>query len=587
MFYGKITQKGFDAVEDSKRFMRKVDIAKFHRKKAFEVLLRDWNDLLVYIFGDVSPLPIDQMARLGFMFDDGHGNHFFTHQTFAEFFAAEFFVQEIFENENEDETMMGLLYYTIRSNEVVMRFIDDKSEDFKTGGKFQRSSSFPAVFRSFAMEIFVMRHFAEHRCLNLIKLLTVCLMKHRKKLLESWMHLNGGSILMRAALFQNIDFNEKLWKFAEETFTKDEVKQLLTCEEKFIGNILHSALRNQDSKVFDFFVEKSLLFLTDTELERLFTPEVPMWIVKHLKHCLSFYEENFEVEKMRELLLSTNFDGRTILYRLATDESDDDFQAIVESLHKLAQSEIKSLVLKRNLQNSTFLMHLGQKGSKARVAKAWEMIEESLNKQEQRELLMHEDMEKRNVLEFSALNCDREAFGHVVELYEKLFNAETVKEIFAKGFETPKNVLQFAVEEFDLSKSTFEALWSYLEELFGSQKLKELLAKRCKFVNFVVSIQVNRIKERLPTIEAFILRICSEDDSPATFYFWIFAAMYSSVKFMKKLVEKVEAKPELSREFFTKLIEFKILDGKSIIECSKLNDDKEMHEFVSSEFVRK
>ena len=80
------------------------------------------------IFCDVKEITIDEQTRIGIIYTEKNGNFDFIHHTFAEFFIAQYFFEEIFEKNDFRKEVGELLcqIITYEGFDIVRKFIQDQ-----------------------------------------------------------------------------------------------------------------------------------------------------------------------------------------------------------------------------------------------------------------------------------------------------------------------------------------------------------------------------------------------------------------------------------------------------------------------------
>lgn len=92
----KYFAKGFEAKADAAKFLTdSTDVMSCLYQKAFELLFGEGHEVFK-CFGDAQTLSIEQMARIGFISLNSLQEFEFIHQTFTDFFVADYIFKKIF-----------------------------------------------------------------------------------------------------------------------------------------------------------------------------------------------------------------------------------------------------------------------------------------------------------------------------------------------------------------------------------------------------------------------------------------------------------------------------------------------------------
>ena len=573
-FFKELAQKGPDAIEDFDRFMRKVNIEKYHCKKAFETLFAVNESEMKHIksvFCDVPELPVDQIVRIGLMYDDGTGNCQFVHRTFAEFFVADFLFEAIWINFEESEAVAELWYYSMQYHSMIMKFIDDKLENFNYVEDFHASKKCTKIIIEHCQsKSEMMRWFTWNSCLNLIKFVSKTLSQEQK-----YVRYALTESVKAACQYQTIDFVRNLWSLIESFIENLQLEQFLTNEENWYeANMLTHAVVNEDEEVFKFFIDEGRKVASENEREIFFDPKsILSCSFVSIGRVLSrfIYKSYFE-----GCFKSENDLHHTLLSRACHNDVDmDTFECFIRKFRSsLSSDKIRKLCVPPGKADS-FLMVAARSKSGKNFSRVWNFVVENFDESQQREFLLQENFRGLNVLHFSTLFDDVTSFIEIEKLYEEMFGIEKIKEILSKEFRFGENILHYSTD----NKSAFEFLWMFMENLFGSLKLKNLLVKRCKFSDLAFDYLRDQ-HGKLSSIESFIFKTCTDISSPETFQFWFVAVVFSSKQFIEKLLAVIDAKQNLAEDFYSNLFEYRNSKNRSVLDYARNNWDDDVFELL-------
>jgi hypothetical protein len=261
-------EKGPQAMDDSTDFIRHINIEECHRKKAMEEIFvfdprNHYGPAIQAIFSDCSDLSVDQMVRIGLMFDDGAGQVHFIHRTFAEFFFAQSFINGIFRLEFRIEDLSAWItmwnkVMSMSDGGVIRRFVDCAVEGLAIveNEKFRLITEAMGKSKTVGKETIM--QLISDGCMNLINFYVERIFS-RDVIFDIFLNnsSNNSSVLMLAAKIHRMAFIEELWKSIEQTFTDEQIKTLLSHQNDQRENVLHFAVQNEsDDDPLEFFLTK-------------------------------------------------------------------------------------------------------------------------------------------------------------------------------------------------------------------------------------------------------------------------------------------------------------------------------------------
>lgn len=488
----RLALKGSEAVNDSVKFIRNVNIIECHQKKALEVIF-GWSGMRNELKNAISmclmetpEIAVDQLVRIGLMFDDGTGKLHFIHRTFAEFFKDQFTIEKTFkqnlQSKNEFETMAALWLVVIKKGSAKMsrKFLDARIKGIEHE---ENNESSLLVLRSLEKRIegepHILGYSAREGCMNLIKFISLQIIQDRESLLKVWLQ-NGYnnssvSVLMLASNHHSIESNQELWILAVEIFTELQFKKLLLHENKEGENVLNFAVRNAyDEKPFEFLLKKAREVLTDNEFGGFLMPRVTRSLNK-LRENLSRCEENFTADEFEELTskprknfktedISRTFQSnKNLLHHACSNCNSKIVKLILDEIPKsFERNEIKEIFL--NTFEKTILMVAAENNREKVFKTLWTFIENNFHPAEQRQMLFDEDRKGWNVLRFATLNKNEESFDFIKQIYEEKLGVEGLKQILVRESEKGENILHFVVASCGFTPETTEELWQCMQE---------------------------------------------------------------------------------------------------------------------------
>lgn len=181
----KLAQKGSEAENDLVMFVRNIAINKFHQQKAFEITKEFKNATINKFFSSMPELSVEQLVRIGLMFDDGTGNIHFVHRTFADFFIAGFIYEktlnQIEQSDKASKRVADLWLEALQlvdNGKGIRKFMDERA-------KIEENKHFEISIKTIK---FFQQNFENHQklfsnsinegCLNLIEFVSQNLIKN-------------------------------------------------------------------------------------------------------------------------------------------------------------------------------------------------------------------------------------------------------------------------------------------------------------------------------------------------------------------------------------------------------------------------
>lgn len=313
----KLYEKGAEAYNDIKDTGSRP-LIECYQKKAVYVVLENpkiQKSNFPSLFRKIPELPVHKIVRIPILFDDGFGQLYFVHKTFAEFFVARFLIEKTFGQEynSEDESdalaALWLKVLEILEFKMIRKFLEGKIAEIGTNAKENSSKNiFENIKKSNSN---ILNRLAREGCINLIKLASREMIK-RKNMFEKW--TNCDNVLSLAVACQPFEFVQELWKFAVEIFEPRELKEILLRENQIGQNVLNLAVNYEKyAKSFEFFVAYARSeILNENELERFLTPKHPLWSSwdkdkdSYVKTIIDRCKKNFTENEFERFLMSTD-----------------------------------------------------------------------------------------------------------------------------------------------------------------------------------------------------------------------------------------------------------------------------------------
>jgi hypothetical protein len=224
--------------------------------------------LLNLHFQGTDQLPFEHILRLGILSDSGLSDFVFIHQTFAEFFIAEFLLQQIFhkKSENIESFAIAVEIFEIcvmnRQFQMILNFLDSALIKFDHR-HFVEFENFKRTFN----EIFKGKPY-----------LTILVDLGHEKLFVNLVHkfvenfredfLFQKDLVYISAVSCSLELNKIIWELMKIHLSTFEIKNI------FEGNnILKFSVKNKSKDVFDFYLNVYRAIFSEEEMKVLLISE--------------------------------------------------------------------------------------------------------------------------------------------------------------------------------------------------------------------------------------------------------------------------------------------------------------------------
>lgn len=356
------------------------EIIETHQKEAFKLVYGYEKSHKLW---QKSLYASKKMTQIGLMYEDDDRIHF-VHKTFAEYFVAKYYVQNIFESQN------GVNYYAFESffkpetffcNGLLM-FVDH-------GVKTSRGSKNHAI-------VPFLRDFIKIGDYNFIK---GFYNKHLFNMVRFFMECDEGidgmilNYLLRGyfdhlSIFKEVNIDVIL-EIVETNYEPIQIKNAILFEDENNFNVLHKLFSYENlfrtlSKrtKLDSFIEKILKSCNDSEINEISLPKRPYWEFSTnntLKIDLFAYKRFYSSKYYRLFLQSRSFSGANLLHK-----ADYLLQGMNELLTELIDNmglfETKVLLTQMDEHDRNILINLRNITSLNIV---WDFIQKNFDVEEQ------------------------------------------------------------------------------------------------------------------------------------------------------------------------------------------------------------
>lgn len=482
-------------------FMNSVDIMAFHQRKAIEVLFED-NDEdtrkeVQACFEGAFDLPVEQMARVGFMLAREHNQLEFGHQHFIEFAVADFFERNLFKVKVVDDkrskaimSLFRLIWLSTNNFESVKIFFDGAFEIFLKENP-SKSRKVKRIFKiNFSLiELRTIFHDSVRSSLiNVIRTLPLDDSSIDKKDLESlWIgssdeirkfdeedddfiqsminklvsamnqHLpatrdinrvsllrqkNDKNVLMIAAREQSLNFIKELLSLAFNTLGSEIIEKMFQEQNETGETALMYATHNRDSDVFEYLFNHPQLSRLDRKNNILHEGKERNLLMSACVETsttdliLDTVEQEFDDKEIKQLLTYLNIRGDTVLLLTLMGKNATTFGRISKLLFdKLSPDELKMIAGEKGISDHTPLIATASLKDENFFQAAWNFLKNAIGHADDfKQQLIHETKSGHTVFHSATNNENVKNFNFIKNVYENNFSEEEMKEIFLKRY---------------------------------------------------------------------------------------------------------------------------------------------------------
>lgn len=476
-----------------------TNLREFHHQTAIRLLFYN-NQEINRLIDDIEASPsIEQMTRVGLTFGENFETLHFVHQTFAEFFTADFIRKTIFARRFFDEELAVVsnflaLIFTSSDTKLTRSFFNESFATFNFSLDPMKFKSFRKILENFFNDeekLKVLYLFVQEGLMNLIKIVAFILRPNQELLKKLWHQKNssGHSVSIFTFGYQSIEFAKNFCMIAEENLDSEGLKQIIhdTNEKLFM-------VRESSDKLFEFFVYKTKTWLSDDELKFLCCNK--SGAIKSFINNAAFYQKFKAYKNLSGFikrywgesflnLMTTSPDGESewnMLLHVCNYGTTEDITELLQCLsEKLSSEELLKIVLQPNSFGVTSVMFVaGNKDEKAfRVF--WNFFDEIFDTEAKKKILFGTDHRQLKVFHWGLRNSNEKNFEAVKNLYLDINGLDAVKELVLSENNDHENAFYVAIKFDDVeNEKSIDALWTFMQEIFDREILKNALSRRSK-----------------------------------------------------------------------------------------------------------
>lgn len=391
----------------------------------------------------------------------------------------------------------------------------------------------------------------EHGCNKLAIVLSTLV---DDKQLQLW----ENNVMEKAFRYQPFEKFGKIWEFAEEFFTEDQIKILLSSKNDEIkNNSFTAATQNEDERVFEFFLAIIKEKFNLSERGTLISHKKLYWIdvcqfgniefaLKRLKksyggHFKDFPKENVECQfiDFLEELSDNNFNA-ACRYQSAKSIN----FLCDEITQYFGMAKFYQVLDSTDANRKNVLMNATANGQNPEVFEILLSFIEEKNKITR--MLVDVDDEGRNILmiAFDYLKVNKNV-EKVFNAYEKNFEIFEVQKLLLQEDNQKQSVFDMA-RKWDIY--SLHVVWIYIQKRYDQIFLKMMLQNFSSQVNEQTQKIITPLLLQIFSIEEFSLMLPKLSE---------FARSLNMEK-CKELLKSVNEQVEFSDIFYKKLIELEV-----------------------------
>ena len=517
--------KGPVVQEDLADFM--LEVKSFHQIKALKKVFHnseEIDEIIEMCFDDYEPPTVEKMTRIGLMFADSLGTFQFIHQTFAEFFIADFLLNIVLKQNVKKPDVLEIFsnfllkILTMPDYKMIRTFINDVFGRFDLAKDNRRFDTLKKLVERFFIDdqnfdIFYL--YVEENFFNIIKMITLSVKTDKRVLNKLWHTKNcfGYTLWVFAIDSNSIEFIKNLVLLAEEHLDRENIRDLAI--ETLNGNgFVFDTNLEKIIEVTKFFIVKmskwltldekvNLMLIQDQEVKSLFknahgyqtmdtldTDFIAVFIKNWGHACVRYFFKEQPIPDNEESLLfyicnhCTLDQINTFCQRLMMKVTQDEFRRIFRKACNYGVTPTMFAATNKNENAFKVFMFYADK---VFDLETWKKV------------LLEEDRRNYTVLHRAARNECLKNFDEVKHLYLSSLSIENLKDLTLKQNSDGENIFFVALRTSKNNCKTVEALWHFLHEVFSENELKTFLKTQNKKGKTVFSLALKHEKIKFLT----------------------------------------------------------------------------------------
>lgn len=506
-------RKGHDAEFDLTEFIvESTDVKTFHQKIAFIVIFRHGNvakeitNLFDSCFAHAPSLPVEQIVRAGFIYPYGSGRFQYIHQTFAEFFVADYLFRSMIKLSSLQSWQTEAIFKLIETvwigdfgdskYKLIRTFLESAFESIKIDSSkfdlvkktYRRAFSGEEIKKLFKVALV-------EGYIGFLKYIVEFLVESQSELNDLWMPTeeNQTNAIKIFVQHQPPRLTKSFLELTSKIFDKKIFKEMFSGGD----NVFHFASKNeQPDEVLKFLLTSELVPLDSDErnamindnnskgqnivfifLEATRDRNIILW--KLLKEVVSVINEC----ELKEMLVAVDNDGMNLLHYACSTQflGFQDFMQhrnmLFKITYRLEENIIKGMFSSRDRLGRTPLMNYVEFKNHASLTIFMMYFDKYFSdSDERRKIFEIESEEGFTALHYAA--CQPIGFfTGVKEIYEKLFHSEQLSKMYARQSNEGRNILVIALEGM-ANLGTMKLIWSLMQSTLSPKTLKASLLHR-------------------------------------------------------------------------------------------------------------
>ena len=485
------------AVEELRKQWVKTNIEN-HQILALKMLLTVEELALLHIDSQCTSVD-ENLIRTGIVQTGNKGKLHFIHRTFAEFYVADYFVNELTKGSYISQQIQDVLLQKIFLEEeyrVIRAFID---------GLLSRSKPPNEVIKQYGNRIndlgkddlLTLHTAACEGNAHIIGFLLDSLKETGKA--DTWVKLllardyDSHTVWHVAAKKGQLEVLHKLWEWAKEVLTQEELNNMFLAKDEFERTAWHMAAERGQLEVLHKLWEWAKKVLTTEELiKKLFLDQDLVgrtaWYVAAEKGKLEVLHRQWELikevltpEESRQLLL-TNDNFRSIGWHIAAEKGQ------LQALNKMWECA-KEVLTPEELSNKLFLAKdednrttwyvAAEKGKLDILHKLWEWAKEVLTPEELKKLFFARGKGERATWHAAAKKGKLVILHKMWEWAKEVLTSEELHNMFLAKDRDERTVWHVAAKKGQLE--VLHKVWEWAKEILPPEEINKLFLAKDKF----------------------------------------------------------------------------------------------------------
>lgn len=420
-------------IEQSEIHMQSSGVLSVHHQIALKYLF----GIEFYIDYDELEWSKEKVARVGIIhFEASTGNVRFIHETFAEYFVAEFVIANLITMRDVTAKCLPELLFcltTAKQHEMIRVFLDRALENFKVV-----DTKFVELFKRKLRQTQVhdlLHNAVAEGLVSLVDFLLAMCDDRQKKLSFEHGSKEGENVLTLAIASGNSPMFEKFWELVIQNNSASKVKKMLS--EYFL--LRFAVIHCKNELLIESVVKKISQFVSNNELKQLLRDKVGGYKrnllsltarnngnEKSLKVLWTLMETVFTSDELKCILQELDKNGRNVLHLAVWKNNRNVVETICDIIkEQLDKQDAKALFEScNNFGSNIFLTAAFNFENDGVLQTLWTCTNEILSKHEQTNMLLQQNKYSHNVINSMFKKSNKKLIQDFKMILEQNFTPE-------------------------------------------------------------------------------------------------------------------------------------------------------------------